>query len=206
MKKLLLILILFVACIPVRINNFPKNMSPVVEKDLWIDSEFSESQTYLIEQAAESWEDATRGMIKINLHKNYTIPNRKIASPLDRDIIIKVNGSDPFISKQSAKTKSGVIVGLTAQAPDLTHNWVMIINDRITYSSHFKTIATHEIGHLMIDYGHQNEGPAIMNEQRDKFIKCLTRFDLEFFCNKFDCDVEELNYCDPYDLRNQLSY
>lgn len=207
MKKLFLLLFIsLISCIPVRINNLPRDQKPVFMTDIWVDSEFSESQAYLIEQAAEEWENATRGMVKIIVHKNYDIPNREIESDIDRNVVIKVSSADPFVIEQSNKHSGLIVNALTTKGPDLIHYWIVPVMDRITFSSYFRSIMIHELGHIIVNFGHMDEGPAIMNEVRNKFVKCLTEFDLKYFCTKYDCVIDEMNYCDPYDLRNQFSY
>ncbi len=171
-------------------------------RELYVDSDFSESEIEIIKKSIYEWESTTRGMVKINLLLNYKIKDKILFENENKNLLIKVNSLHPLIVSNDLK-QNVVTLGFTKKYGN--NFFVGIVYDRFMFSSQYHASIIHEIGHFL-DLKHTDLYPAIMSNIRNKHVKCLTENDMIEFCNLYTCDYKIMNYCDPYILNNQLSY
>jgi hypothetical protein len=146
-------------------------------QDTWTDDERAE-----LVQDTQRWEIATRGRVQF------------IISP------VPFHDPDGF---NRADLDDGVSVIYKIDQPGAV-DWLSLSNGHDLYGYNFDTTdilifaykldglldptATHELGHHL-GLGHVRVHPAIMNDVDEQ--ACITQWDLEAFCQIYDCSVAD---------------
>lgn len=201
---LLLVIILLTSCSFTRIHNYPINLPNITSKTFYVDCNFNDTEQKLIIEAGEEWTTATRGMVRFYFIFNQHI-DKDFTKYEDKDIninfLVKFNSDDQFIKDKDYNQKVAIL-GFTTTL-DNGMFYIGMVFDRMTYANKYKDVIIHEFGHSL-RLKHIEDGPAIMNAVRNKFVHCLTEYDLQEFCLKYQCNVEDTNYCDPDSIINQI--
>lgn len=200
MKKLFIFLLslILIGCVsstkinpiktPLNINNW--------HKTVFIDNDFTLSQTTQIINALNNWECSTNNQIRFDIH-SYT-PDMNYSeiyaynNPL---FIMKVPDTDERIVKagedlHKRKPKNN-IVGLYIMN-DITSTILIVNTDYLDFN--IKPITIHEIGHsLGID--HSDNTNSIMYDTISEGAKKITQNDLIALCNLYWCDASKFKSC-----------
>jgi len=200
----ILFVICIVGCSLKRVNNYSKDKPLIINQNIYYDSDFSSNEIDDITEATKEWSIATRGMVKFNIIGELEVANKNANQDFGKNVIIKFNSFDPFIIDMLHNQihDHGDVIGLEEKTLD-GHFVIGIVSDLLKNDTEYKLDVIHELGHA-INLVHVDSGPAIMNSMQDKNLRCLTHLDLQQFCDFYSCNVEEMNFCKPYVLTNQM--
>lgn len=165
----------------------PKENSLAKTYVLYIDEDFSLIERDTIREAANAWERATHGRVKFELF------TREVPEFEPFKMLEKAEGMDEFVVWKSTVNSERLFLfelfevenRIAGYAPPGKN--IVLVPERAFSIEHFKTIATHEFGHH-IGLHHT---PSIMSGTPDQQQQCISKYDLEQFCDVHNCNRKE---------------
>ncbi len=159
-----------------------------------IDSAFTNREKILLVEALKEWEYKTSGLVAFNIIN------------LDANEIYDENGDPPkeveeqeyyevmtIIKAYSNSKITKMVEKEHARRPYGYAHWsdflyIAMITDRIPNDQTFRTVAMHEVGHLL-GMDHLKHKKSLMYKYTDKDIETLTKRDLAHFLSKYEYKV-----------------
>lgn len=187
------------------LEKMPLNHEGQIVQDVWIDDRFDFDEYQSIKSAAEEWKYVTRSMVQYRLHYPYYVHNRDFRVRTDRNIMVKTEINDPFVTRADSEiavankkkgiTEQRVVSGFYYKPIETEENWFIgIVRDRVEDLFRMKIVVMHEFGHA-VAVRHQERAVGVMNSSADMSKGCLNRFDIEYFAQIYFKDVGMMNYC-----------
>jgi predicted Zn-dependent protease len=204
--KLFIITLLIVisSCSLKRKNNYAVDMKPVISQAYYIDASFNAAQTVAIQEAMDEWNTATRGLTHLTIAGVVRFESIDPNFDYGKNVIIKTDSNNAFVKEQNNKFYGKAeVVGLQMSTIDGKYNEIYIVSDEIANMTQYKLNVIHELGHA-ISMKHVDDAAAVMNTQFNKNVRCLTHRDVKQFCDLYTCNPEDMNYCEDYNISNQM--
>lgn len=173
-------------------QGFKSEKLPVPNKlpiaPIYVDDQFSMSEIEIIRDAAKEWAFATHNKVQFTFFYFHHIPNREIASEIPFNIMIKIHSTDQFVFKMDMEDKHNILGFYRFIGGNF---YIGLVFDRIINEQQFRSVVMHELGHSL-GINHNNSEPAIMNSATGEEYKCLTKLDMDLFCDAYSCKSEDM--------------
>lgn len=184
-----------VAVQPPNSCQLPENSSlPVVKKSVFIDPELPWPVRDAMTTAMLEWTQRTRGVVKWDIKDHLTESDMgKAPDGICSDtLVMTVLSEDSQLVKDVEATlgKRAAAFTLLPCRVKLT----VLITERIESQAQFKAIVQHELGHYL-GLDDSNVAGSVMYHSSDKIGDCVTKSDVEAFCEKWKCDAAKLDPC-----------
>lgn len=163
-----------------------------------LDPEFTDEEVHVIQSGIYQWEESGRGLVDVEFvpMKERLAENLigERLGPRDRCVDLIVINKDLAISTPGLPT--GVAAVARRQKCFISSVWLFM--DMLRTNEELKAVAAHEFGHA-IGMDHTDWRGSIMYPtfSRDRVPQCITKPDMEEFCDKVGCYVESTMYCIP---------
>lgn len=199
-----MVMVVLSSCSLKRKNNYAVDITPIINQAYYVDSSFNSDQVAAIQGAMDEWNIATRGQAHITIAAVVKFESTDPNFDYGKNVIIKTDSNNAFVKEQNNKFYGKAeIVGLQMPTIDGKYNEIYIVSDELENMTQYKLNVIHELGHA-IRMNHVDDAAAIMNTQFNKNVRCLTHRDVKQFCDLYGCNAEDMNYCEDYNVLNQM--
>lgn len=159
-----------------------------VHKTVYVDSEFTEEEFMIIQEAADEWAQETNNLATFDVY--YGIEDglyNKIKHDPNSLLVVKSNSETPLV-KSLDKLIKGEVLGFFLK--ELEVQSILLVNDRMLGDHYYKAVVIHEMGHS-IGLPHTRDEESIMYRSMN-YVYYLTKSDIRWFCRAYYCDAEKL--------------
>lgn len=163
-----------------------------VVKTIFIDKNFTLDERSDIMAAANDWQAYSDGIVRYNLIFDYTVDLDQ--EQLNKIIMVRLDPDIAYTQELDQQVNGLFTIGFVKQHQT---EYLFICPDRIIVDSLIKLSAEKLLGYeLGLKQIAQNR-PAIMNPVQYESIDCPTIYDMEEFCDKMMCNLDQVSYCEP---------
>lgn len=160
-----------------------------VVKTLYVDSKFIEEERSAIRDAAEQWEETTKGLVKYNFVFDYDVDATK---PSNKITVVCLNPTDDLAEKFNNNLGETFVSGYVKMA---NAEFIFLVPQWAADEDQLSLIMQRELGHELGLQDINEEKPAIMNKITNDHLSCPTIYDMVEFCEQYLCNVDDINHC-----------
>jgi hypothetical protein len=184
--------------------NGPTVNSQRIHRKVFFEPALTKEEVDATLDAMQDWVDNTHGLISFEFPTGPApdgVLHWKGAGCNDSMYILVTTSDTPLVRDYEAqKRKSGDLPStqetLAFTTNDCEVHTTTIIRDRIEGRNELYRVMLHEMGHQWgID--HVKDGESMMRPSMDDASVCLTKKDMELFCDLHDCEADKMGYCEP---------
>lgn len=163
---------------------------------VYVSDEFTDAERTNIIAGVALWERATRGRIITHVLTYDLSTETNVGTGVDgveeRAVLFRrASSGDEWVKDWDENHKQKILLGLCQGDSMRETAWLWLVEDRLVSSRSQVMIAAHEFGHA-IGLKHVNDNRSVMSEFYAPSVNCLTVHDIEEFCLKHNCDVDDI--------------
>lgn len=166
--------------------------------NLILDVGFGGPERELIIDSFKEWQRDTNGVVNFVVAKYTFDPSLEeipeVSEKCTYDVyVLRINSTNEVVRKLD-KRDNAKVLGFTSSNCD--QRIVALVTDRLKDAKMFRQVTVHEAGHLVgLDHIPVPK-ESIMFPSVDKATACPTRLDMAQLCLLYDCDYNDMKYCD----------
>jgi hypothetical protein len=164
---------------------------------VYIDDMVSDYDKNIIIESANEWEFVTNGIVKFYFI-NKPDDNIDVNVPLDTDVarvtVTSAQVSSILVEIMDVRIGSSLLGLYDRWSDPIT---LYVVPERFNSDEMFKSVMLHEWGHsfYMEHLIGKDAAGTLMYPSYNFGADCITQKDAEEFCDIYNCNAEELNYC-----------
>jgi hypothetical protein len=165
---------------------------------VYITKSLSDLEKSIFTEAATEWYNATNGIARfiVVYDKEDTFPLEMREKEHIDLVVVRAVPANSFIVWKLDLLLQGEMLGLCDIFEDPTT--LYLVPERFGSLTEYKTVIMHELGHALMGMGHLDEEGdygSLMVPAYDGKYNCITKKDLDWFCDVYNCDSSKMKYC-----------